>query len=76
MIVSDAPNCGVTYNRHYDNHNSFIIQATSRGVLTEVERRQWLYTIYILLVEQVSTRSTKPSSPRGSTLLNHLDVIA
>jgi hypothetical protein len=27
MIVSDAPNCGVTYDRHYDNHNSFIIQA-------------------------------------------------
>jgi hypothetical protein len=29
MIVSDAPNCGVTYDRHYDNHNSFIIQATA-----------------------------------------------
>ncbi len=28
MIVSDAPNCGVTYDRHYDDHNSFIIQAT------------------------------------------------
>jgi len=28
MIVSDAPNCGVTYDRHYDNRNSFIIQAT------------------------------------------------
>jgi hypothetical protein len=27
MIVSYAPNCGVTYEPHYDNHNSFIIQA-------------------------------------------------
>jgi hypothetical protein len=27
MIVRDAPNCGVTYDRHYDNRNSFIIQA-------------------------------------------------
>ncbi len=22
-IVSDAPNCGVTYDRHYDDRNSF-----------------------------------------------------
>ncbi len=28
MITSDAPNCGITYERHYDNRNSFIIQAT------------------------------------------------
>ncbi len=28
MIVSDAPNCGITYDRHYDDRNSFIIQAT------------------------------------------------
>ncbi len=27
-IVSDAPNCGVTYNCHYADRNSFIIQAT------------------------------------------------
>jgi hypothetical protein len=26
--LSDAPNCGVTYDRHYDDCNSFIIQAT------------------------------------------------
>ncbi len=26
-IVSDIPNCGVTYDRHYDDHNSSIIQA-------------------------------------------------
>jgi hypothetical protein len=25
-IVSDAPNCGITYDRHYEYHNSFIIQ--------------------------------------------------
>ncbi len=25
---SDAPNCSVTYDRHYDDRNSFIIQAT------------------------------------------------
>jgi len=30
MIVSDAPNCGVTYDRHYDDRNSFIIQATGQ----------------------------------------------
>ena len=28
MILSDTPNCGITYNRHYDDHKSFIIQAT------------------------------------------------
>jgi hypothetical protein len=27
-IISDTPNCGVTYDRHYDDRNSFIIQAT------------------------------------------------
>ncbi len=27
-IVSDAPNCGVTYNNQDDDRNSFIIQAT------------------------------------------------
>jgi hypothetical protein len=27
-IVSDAPNCGVNYDHHYDDRNSFIIQAT------------------------------------------------
>jgi hypothetical protein len=27
-IVSDAPNFGITYDRHYDDSNSFIIQAT------------------------------------------------
>ncbi len=28
VVNYDAPNCGVTYDRHYDNRNSFIIQAT------------------------------------------------
>jgi len=32
MIVSDAPNCSVTYYRHYDDHNSFTIQATAYSV--------------------------------------------
>ncbi len=27
-LVSDAPNCGITYDCHYDDRNSFIIQAT------------------------------------------------
>ncbi len=27
-IISDAPNCGVTYDCLYDDRNSFIIQAT------------------------------------------------
>ncbi len=27
MTVSDAPNCSVTYDRHYDDRNSFILQA-------------------------------------------------
>jgi hypothetical protein len=27
-IVSDAPNCGVTYDCQSDDHNSFVIQAT------------------------------------------------
>ncbi len=28
MTVSDAPNCSIPYDCHYDDHNSFIIQAT------------------------------------------------
>jgi len=27
-IISDAPNCGITCDHHYDDRNSFIIQAT------------------------------------------------
>jgi hypothetical protein len=32
-IISDALNCGVTYDRHYDDHNSFIIQATKQTLV-------------------------------------------
>jgi hypothetical protein len=32
MIVSDASNCGITYDHHYDNHNSFLIQATGVNI--------------------------------------------
>ncbi len=36
-IVSNAPNCGVTYDHLYDDRNSFIIQATgSKPVKQEV----------------------------------------
>ncbi len=31
VIKSDAPNCSVTYDRHYDDRNSFIIQATDHN---------------------------------------------
>ncbi len=33
-IVSDAPNCGITYDCHNDICNSFIIQATGVNLLT------------------------------------------
>ena len=32
-IVSDAPNCSVTYDRHNDDRNSFIIQAPGVNVI-------------------------------------------
>jgi len=31
MIVSDTPNCGITYDHHYDDCNSFIVQATEKS---------------------------------------------
>ncbi len=35
--LSDAPNCSVTYDRHYDDRNSFIIQANGLHIiLTEI----------------------------------------
>ncbi len=37
MIISDAPNCGVTYDCHYDDRNSLIIQATGVFVPTQTE---------------------------------------
>ncbi len=42
IIVSDAPNCGVTYDCHYDDRNSFIIQAT--GQFPNVKTIYWYYT--------------------------------
>jgi hypothetical protein len=30
-IVIDDPNCGITYDHHYDDHNSLIIQASRDG---------------------------------------------
>jgi len=36
MIVSDATIWSVTYDRHYDDRNSFIIQATSYPYLKVV----------------------------------------
>jgi hypothetical protein len=46
-IVSDAPNCGATYDRHYDDHNSFIIQATG-GVITTLHIYRWIQQVTVL----------------------------
>ncbi len=27
-VISDTPDCGITYDPHYDDCNSFVIQAT------------------------------------------------
>ncbi len=43
MIVSDAPNCGVTYDCHYDDCNSFIIQATA---VQTIRRRRYKTLIF------------------------------
>ncbi len=32
-IISDAPNCGITYDRQSDNRNSFIIQAKGANTI-------------------------------------------
>jgi len=39
---SDAPNCSVTYDRHYDDRNSFIIKAT---VITIVNYERHLFIV-------------------------------
>ncbi len=31
-VKSDAPNCSITYDRNYDDRNSFIIQATGASL--------------------------------------------
>jgi hypothetical protein len=33
MTISDAPNCSITYDCDYDDHNGFIIQATDSNTL-------------------------------------------
>jgi hypothetical protein len=46
MTVSDAPNCSVTYNRHYDNRNSFIIQAT------DAQDKMWENDFFVIKLPQ------------------------
>ncbi len=54
-IISDAPNCGVTYDCHYGDHNSFIIQATGQcGQDDEEERsveKSFIRTRLLLLMQ-------------------------
>jgi hypothetical protein len=42
MIVSDAPNCDVNYDRHYDHRNSFIIQAIGLIANGDASLSKWL----------------------------------
>ncbi len=59
MIVSDAPNCSITYDRHYDDCNSFIIQATGymSTRITEIDFLQFLSS------SKETGRDTKASCP-------------
>ncbi len=44
MIVSDAPNCGITYDCHYDDRNSFIIQATAYyGPVSSTQKKSFMF---------------------------------
>ncbi len=52
MIISDAPNCGVTYDRQSDDRNSFIIQATELG----------LYYKHTTIVNYTSSVINKPGA--------------
>ncbi len=45
MTISDAPNCGVTNVRHYDDCNSFIIQATDLKLLVQGSRSKILFWV-------------------------------
>ncbi len=54
-IISDAPNCGVTYDRHCDDRNSFIIQATGllftgKARSSPLEFAMWQQALCIVLV--------------------------
>jgi hypothetical protein len=42
MIVSEAPNCGITYDCHYDDRNSFIIQATELSKVRQQNVTQFI----------------------------------
>ncbi len=65
-IISDAPNCGITYNCHYDDRNSFIIQATvypgmiGAGSLDEqiskILQKEKLYEVENIEIVQVRMR--------------------
>jgi hypothetical protein len=48
-IVSDTPNCGVTYDRHNDNRNSFIIQAIGVLVTRKHFQRNSIYFKWLLV---------------------------
>ncbi len=39
-IISDTPNCGVTYDHYYDDRNRFTIQATGQGFESSRRRRR------------------------------------
>jgi hypothetical protein len=56
-IISDAPNCGVTYDRHFDNRNSFIIQAT--GVINWCQWRKSQGNVVTAKVNKIFIFSVK-----------------
>ncbi len=79
MIVSDTPNCGVTYDCHYDDHNSFIIQATdcSRHISLQKTLQQELVlvilllqelVIVIVLLQELVLQTTKPKQGRQADI--------
>jgi hypothetical protein len=45
MTSSDAPNCSVTYNHHYDDSNSFIIQVTVKLSVVALQSVSQYYKI-------------------------------
>jgi hypothetical protein len=56
-IVSDAPNCGVTYDRHYDNRISFLIQTTGQNLLIANSfyylKSGWIWTLDLFTISWV-----------------------
>jgi hypothetical protein len=53
MIVSDAPNGGITYDRHYDNRNSFIIQASGQNLGAEFLTFQRLLVCHAFILPEL-----------------------